>query len=94
MQRVKNKKKNKKIVVDETKLNKIKRDAASEAIDKACLVVLAAMVDELGIDDEQLCAVMKRTDRYAGYIKNHKAKIEDVRSTIEKGTGIRLKGWC
>nr|DAV38367.1 MAG TPA: hypothetical protein [Caudoviricetes sp.] len=93
MNRVKTKPKKRKITLGDTELNKLKRDITKTATDKACLIVLAAMVDELHVDDTQLCSVMERTDRYAGYIDNHKAKMEDIRKTIQSGTGIRLEGW-
>lgn len=82
------------IQIKPKQLEQIKRQMAKEATDRACLVVLAAAVDELGLTEEQFCKVMERTDRYASYIDDHIAKIEDVRKTIEKGTGIKLTGWC
>ena len=51
------------------------------------------MTDELNINDDQLCAVMTRTQRYSGYIKEHLVQMELIRKTIEKNTGVKLKGW-
>lgn len=93
MKRVKTKIKKKKITLGANELNKLKRDITKDATDRACLIVLAAMVDELHIDDDQLCKVVETTNRYARYIDQHVARIEDVRKTIEKGTGIKMKGW-
>lgn len=93
MKRVKIKKQKKQIVITETELNKIKRDITKTATDKACLILLAAATDELGLTEEQFCKVMERTDRYAGYISNHIGKMEDIRKTIQKNTGIELRGW-
>lgn len=94
MKRVKTKpKKQKKIMVSPTELNKIKRDIERKAIDMMWLVMLAAMVDELDLNEDQLCNVAMRTERYSDYIEDHIVKMEDIRKTIEKKTGIKLKGW-
>lgn len=86
-------KKRKKINVSVTELNKIKRDVTKTATDKACLILLAAVVDEMGLTDDQLCQIMERTDRYAKHVDNHLVKMEDIRKTIEKGTEIKMCGW-
>lgn len=91
MQRAKIKKK--KIQLTESELNKLKREVTKNATDKACLILLAAVADELSIDDDQLCNIMSRTNRYASYVSNHIAKMEDIRKTIQSKTGILLKGW-
>ena len=93
MKKAKIKPKKRKVVLGDMELNKLKRDITKDATDKACLIVLAAMVDELHIDDKQLCSIMERTDRYASYIDIHIAKMEDIRKAIQSGTGIRLEGW-
>lgn len=51
MNRVKTKPKKRKITLGDTELNKLKRDITKTATDKACLIVLAAMVGELHVDD-------------------------------------------
>lgn len=95
MKRVKTKpKKQKRITITPMQLNKIKRDITKVATDKACLILLAAATDELNLTEEQFCDVMVRTDRYAEYVDSHIAKMEDIRKTIEKSTGITLKGWA
>ena len=83
----------KKITLSMTELNKIKRDITKLATDKACLILLAAAVDEFSLTEEQICNVMERTNRYAGHVDNHVAKMEDIRKSIEKQTGIMLRGW-
>lgn len=89
----KKKKSNPSVTVTAKQLERIKRETAKAVTDKACLVVLAATVDELGLDEDQLCRIMERTDRYARYIDDHIAKMEDIKKTIEKSTGIILHGW-
>lgn len=91
MQRAKIKKK--KVQLTASELNKLRREITKNATDKACLILLAAVADELSIDDDQLCNIMSRTNRYASYVSNHIAKMEDIRKTIQNKTGITLKGW-
>ena len=87
------KKKQKTWVLKNSDLARIKTEVTKDATEKAVLIVLAAAVDCLGLTDEQLCGLMETTDRYACYIDRHLVEMETVRKTIEKGTGIRLKGW-
>ena len=81
------------VTLKRSDISKIKREVAEEVTGKACLIILAAMTDELNINDDQLCAVMTRTQRYSGYIKEHLVQMELIRKTIEKNTGVKLKGW-
>ena len=82
-------KKQKNVTIRESDIKKLQKDA----IDKACLIFLAAMVDEIGCTEEQMCNTMERTQRYACYIDQHIAQMSDIRNTIEKNTGIKMKGW-
>lgn len=82
-------KKQKSVTLKESDVRKIR----VEAVDKACLIFLAAMCDELKCDDEQMCNTMERVQRYAHYIDSHLAQLADIQKTIEKNTGIMMKGW-
>lgn len=92
MQRVKKPKK-KQITMTQAEIDKLKNKVSYEVTDRVTLLILAAVVDELGTDDEQICNIVKRTNRDAGYIKEHYVHMEDIRKTIEKGTGVKMKGW-
>ena len=92
MKRVKIKSKKSHITITESKLKQIKWDATKEATDKACLVLLAAAVDVLKLDEDQIIKVMETTTRYVNYLDDHLVKIEDVRKTLEKA-GISIRGW-
>lgn len=81
------------IQIKPKQLEQIKKQIAKEATERAALLVLTAAVDELGLNEDQFCKIMVRTDRYASYIEQHLAKIEDLRKSIEKNTGIKLTGW-
>ena len=50
--------------------------------------------DEIGLSDEQLCSIIRKVNRYAGYIEEHKVRMFDIQNAIEKGTGVKMKGWC
>ena len=93
MKRVKIKPKNPRVTLTKSEIKKMKWDATKEATDKACLIILCAMADELDLDDEQICKVMKRTDRYTRSVKDHLVHMEDIRKSLEKNQGITLKGW-
>lgn len=93
MKRAKPKKKKPHITITESKLNRIKYEVTKDATDRACLVLLAAAADELKLDEEQIMNVMIRTDRYANHIDDHVIRMEDIRKSLEKNTGLSLKGW-
>lgn len=81
------------ITVPRKELEQIKRDIARETTEKAMLLILAAAVDVIGMTDEQAIKTYKTADRYAGYIDDHLARLLDLQKTIEKGTGMKMRGW-
>lgn len=83
----------KKYYVSEKQLNRIKEKVTKDVTDKVCLLFLVAAVDEVNLDEEGVCKLMERISRYAKHLDNHLVKMEDVRKSIEKSTGIKLKGW-
>ena len=93
MKRAKPKKENPIVVIRESKLEKIKRDVSKDATDRACLVLLAAAADELKLNEDQIIDIMIRTDRYANHVNDHVVRMEDIKRSIEKSTGLSLKGW-
>lgn len=94
MQRVKKKKpKKQKILMGTSEIEKLKRDVSSQLTDKMGMLILAAVMDVVGLDDEQLCRVIKTTNQYAEYLSDGVVTWDDVRKAIEKGTGVSMKGW-
>lgn len=93
MKRVKTKPKKPHITITQSKLEKIKYEVTKDATDRACLILLTAAADELGLDEDQIIKVMIRTDRYANYVDDHILRMEEVRKCLEKSTGMSLKGW-
>lgn len=88
------KKPKKKLITMTTKqLEKLKDEVRQDCLDKYTLLILAAAVNTVKITDDDLCLIAKRTNRYADYIDEHLAQMKDIQNTIEKGTGVKLKGW-
>ncbi len=94
MQRVKKKKpKKQKILMGTSEIEQLKRDVSSQLTDKMGMLILAAVMDVVGLDEEQLCSIIKRTNLYAEYLSDGVVTWDDVRKAIEKGTGVSMKGW-
>lgn len=92
MKRVKTPKKSH-IQITPKELERIKREVTKSATDKATLLVLCATADEIGLSDEQLCDIMERVNRYAGYIDEHVVKLRDVQKSLENNIDVKLSGW-
>lgn len=81
------------VTIPRKELVEIKRQIAKETTEKAMLLILAAAVDTVGMTEEQAINTYKTADRYAGYIDDHLAQLLDLQKTIEKGTGMKMRGW-
>jgi hypothetical protein len=44
-------------------------------------------------DEEFMCKVVVRTGRYSEYLEDHLARMSDYRKSIERRTGVEMKGW-
>lgn len=93
MKRAGKKPKSNQVRMTAKEIDRLKKDVTKSAVDKSVLLILAAATDELHLTDDQLAAIMIRTNRYAGYIDDHLVKLKDIQASIEKSTGIKLKGW-
>ena len=89
MKRVK-KPKQKTITISEKDLAKIKAEITDVAVGTASLLYLTAMKDEFGYGIEETEKVFVRAERYAKYLDNHLATMEDLANTLEKDTGIKI----
>lgn len=83
----------KKYYISEKQLERIKQKVSKEITDKVCLLFLVAVIDEFDVDEDDVCKLMQRISRYTNNFEQHLFKMEDVRKSIEKSTGIVLKGW-
>ena len=83
----------KKYYVSEKQLERIKQKVTKDVTDKVCLLFMVAAIDEVNLDEETVCKLMKRVSQYSKYLDEHLVRMEDVRKSIENSTGIVLKGW-
>lgn len=83
----------KKYYMSEKQLERVKWKVTKEVTDKVCLLFMVAVIDELNVDEEGVCKLMQRISRYTKNYDEHLFKMEDVRKSIEKSTGIKLTGW-
>ncbi len=83
----------KKYYISEKQLERVKRKVSKDVTDKVCLLYMVAVIDEFDIDEDGVCNLMQRISRYTKNFDEHLFKMEDVRKSIEKSTGIVLKGW-
>jgi hypothetical protein len=93
MKRVKKPKK-KQVTMTKKQVNTLKDEVRHDLLDKLSILILLAVHDEIGLSDEQLCSIIRKVNRYAGYIEEHKVRMLDIQNAIEKGTGVKMKGWC
>lgn len=83
----------KKYYISEKQLERIKQKVSKEITDKVCLLFLVAVADEMGLDEDDACKLMERISRYSNHLDEHLVKMEDLRKSIEKQTGMKLSGW-
>ena len=83
----------KKYYISEKQLERVKQKVSKDVTDKVCLLFMVAVIDEFKIDEDGVCSLMQRISRYTKNFDEHLFKMEDVRKSIEKSTGIQLKGW-
>lgn len=81
------------VTMSKKDIRRIKKDIADETTEKAMLLILAAAVDTVGMTEKQVIDTFMTAERYAVYIDYHLARLLDLQKTIEKGTGIKMRGW-
>lgn len=64
------------------------RDLCDQFVAKSCILMMTAVADELDLDEEKICDIAKRTERYAKYEKDHIVRINEVSDMLKKKTGI------
>ena len=87
-------KKDKKIMISGKELDRYMRGAAERATGKVMLLMLAATCDELELDENKMCDIATRVMRYSQHMDKHVVRLEDLRKTIEKKTGVKIEGGC
>lgn len=67
------------------------RESAEAATGKVLLLMLAATCDELNLNEDKLCDIAERVMRYSQHMDEHLIRLENLRKTIEKKTGVVIK---
>ena len=86
-------KKKKHITLTSAKVDKMKSDICDDATQRALLIFLAALHDEYGFGGKRLCKVLETASRYGEYLDKHLISIRQTQEIIEKGTGLKFKGF-
>lgn len=79
-----------KVELSEKQIKRLKEQISMDASKRTLILSVAAMVDELDLNDEQIGKVAKRMDRYAEHLEKHRLRINEVAEIIEKETGIKF----
>ena len=74
--------------LSDKQIRRLKEEIAMDASRQTLVVSVAAMADELKLNDVQIGKVAKRMDRYAEHLEQHRIRINEVAEIIEKQTGI------
>ena len=64
------------------------RELCNKFVVKSCILMLTAVADELDIDEDTLCNIAERTQRYAKYEKERIIRMDEVSDVLKKKTGI------
>ena len=79
-----------KIALSEKQIKRLKEQISMDASKRTLILSVAAMADELDLNDEQIGEVAKRMDRYAEHLEKHRLRINEVAEIIENETGIKF----
>ena len=64
------------------------RDLCDQFVAKSCILMITAVADELDLDEDRICSIAERTQRYAKYEKEHLIHMNEVSDMLKKKTGI------
>lgn len=76
--------------LSDKQIERLKRDIANEATQKAFLLTIAAMDDTLNLNENKICEVAEDVERWAEQLNRHILKINEIAAVIEQKTGIRF----
>lgn len=79
-----------KIALSEKQIKRLKEQISMDASKRTLILSVAAMADELDLNDEQIGKVAKRMDRYAEHLEKYRLRINEVAEIIENETGIKF----
>lgn len=64
------------------------RDLCNQFVAKSCILMITAVADELDVDEDTICRIAERTQRYAQYERDHLIRMNEVSDMLKKKTGI------
>lgn len=64
------------------------RELCDQFVAKSCILMITAVADELDIDEDMICRIAERTQRYAKYESDHLIRMNEVSDMLKKKTGI------
>ncbi len=76
--------------LSEKQIRRLQEESGIRASKDTLLLAVAAMADELKLDDEQIGKVATRLGRYSKYLDDHTVRIKEVKEIIERQTGIKF----
>ena len=64
------------------------RELCNQFVAKSCILMITAIADELDLDENTICRIAERTQRYAKYEREHLIRMNEVSDMLKKKTGI------
>ncbi|MEG0830678.1 MAG: hypothetical protein RSD88_06965 [Anaerovoracaceae bacterium] len=74
----------------EKQKRKLKEEITQDVTMQILILSVAAMADELKLNNDKICRVTKRIDRYADHLWEHRVRLNEIREIIEEHTGIKF----
>lgn len=80
--------------ISEAELRKIKRDATSEAVNKALYLMLFCLYNKSGFDTEMLAELNRQVEELSDDIKDGRVKWSDIAKALgdELGVSVARRG--
>lgn len=64
------------------------REMCNQFVAKSCILMITAVADEMNVDEDTICRIAERTQRYAQYEQDHLIRMNEVSDMLKKKTGI------
>ena len=64
------------------------KELCDEFVAKSCILMMTAVADEMDLDEDKICRIAERTERYAQYEKDHIVRINEISKMLKDKTGI------
>lgn len=64
------------------------RDLCNQFVAKSCILMITAVADEMDVDEDTICKIAERAERYAQYEHDHLIRMNEVSDMLKKKTGI------